>query len=58
MSEIISFMEENGQITLKEAENITKKSAATVRRYLKMLVETGYVDVSGDTNNVVYSKRL
>lgn len=51
-------MEENGQITLKEAENITKKSAATVRRYLKMLVETGYVDVSGDTNNVVYSKRL
>lgn len=51
-------MEENGQITPKEVENIMKKSAATVRRYLKMLVETGYVDVSGDTNNVVYSRRL
>ena len=29
---IVDFIEEHGEITPKEAENITKKSAATVRR--------------------------
>ena len=35
---IVHFMEEHGEITPKEAETITGKSAATVRRYFKILV--------------------
>ena len=37
------------------AENLTEKSASTVRRYLKMLVETGYVKVDGSTSNIRYA---
>ena len=35
VSTIVRFMEEHGKITPKEAETITGKSAATVRRYFK-----------------------
>ena len=51
---IIDFIDENGEISPKEAENITKKSAATVRRYLKMLVDTEWVVAEGSTNNSKY----
>lgn len=51
---IIDFIEENGKITPKEAEKITKKSTATVRRYLKMLVSTGCVIAEGNTNTMTY----
>lgn len=47
-------MEEHGKITPKEAENITGKSAATVRRYFKILVDTRYIVAEGSTNNIVY----
>ena len=40
MMGIIGFIDKNGEINPKEAENITKKSVAIVRRYLKMLVDT------------------
>ena len=51
---IVSFMEEHGEITPKEAETITGKSAATVRRYFKILVDTGYIVAEGSTNNITY----
>ena len=51
---IVSHLEKNRSITPKMAGNITGKSAATVRRYLKMLVETGYVRVEGNTSNIRY----
>lgn len=51
---IVNFMEEHGKITPKEAENITGKSAATVRRYFKILVDTRYIVAEGSTNNIVY----
>ena len=51
---IINFLDEKEKITPKEAEKICGKSAATVRRYLKMLVETGYVEEEGSTNNSIY----
>ena len=54
---IIKFIEQNGQIMPKEAEKITGKSAATARRYLKLLVETGYIESFGKTNNTVYKKK-
>lgn len=51
---IVSYLEENKSITPKIAETITGKSSATVRRYLKMLAETGYVKVEGNTTNTRY----
>ena len=54
VSTIVSFMEEHGEITPKEAETITGKSAATVRRYFKMLTDTRYIVAEGSTNNIVY----
>lgn len=54
VSAIVSYIEEHGSITPREAEKITKKSAATVRRYFKILVGTKYVAAEGNTNNIIY----
>ena len=54
LEKIIKIIEEKGEITPKEAEAVSGKSAATVRRYLKMLVGTGCVEAEGKTNNAVY----
>ena len=51
---IVNFMEEHGEITPKEAEAVTGKSAATVRRYFKMFAGTKYIVAEGNTNNIVY----
>ena len=51
---IILLIEEKGKITPKEAEEVCGKSTATVRRYLKMLVQTGYIEAEGSTNNTIY----
>ena len=47
-------MDKNGKITPQVAEMVIKKSKSTTYRYLTMLVDTGYVEVSGNTNNAVY----
>ena len=54
VSTIVNYMEEHGEITPKEAEAITGKSAATVRRYFKILADTRYIMAEGSTNNIVY----
>ena len=51
---IIEYLEKNGEITPQAAEMVIGKSKSTVYRYLSMLVKTGYVEVSGSTNNAVY----
>lgn len=51
---IVKYLEANKEITPQAAESIIKKSKSTTYRYLSMLVETGYVEVSGNTNNAVY----
>ncbi len=58
LENIIRCIEINGSITPKEAEEITGKSAATVRRYMKILVETGYIRAEGSTNKSVYKISL
>ena len=50
---IVNYVEEHGEITPKEAETITGKSAATVRRYFKILADTRYIMAEGSTNNIV-----
>lgn len=54
VEKIIGVLEEKGEITPKEAEGVCGKSAATVRRYLNILAETGYIVTEGKTNNIVY----
>ncbi len=54
---IISFIDQYGAITPRDAMEICKKSPATVRRYLKMLIESGYVISAGNTNNTVYKRK-
>lgn len=51
---IIKYLDKNGKITPQVAEMVIKKSKSTTYRYLTMLVDTGYVEVSGNTNNAVY----
>ena len=56
VSAIVGFMEKHGEITPKEAETVTGKSAATVRRYFKLLTGTRYIVAEGSTNNMVYGR--
>lgn len=51
---IIKYLDKNGKITPQVAEMVIEKSKSTTYRYLTMLVNTGYVEVSGNTNNAVY----
>ncbi|MCM1112548.1 MAG: transcriptional regulator [Muribaculum sp.] len=51
---IIKYLDKNKEITPQIAEAVLKKSKSTTYRYLSMLVGTGYVEVSGNTNNAVY----
>ena len=51
---IIITLEEDGCISPSTAERICGKSAATTRRYLNLLLESGYVVRKGSTNNVLY----
>jgi ATP-dependent DNA helicase RecG len=55
---IIDILQKKGRISPKEAELSCKKSSATTRRYMKLLVETGYVIQEGSTNNIVYKNIL
>lgn len=51
---IVDYLDKNMEITPQIAEIIVKKSKSTTYRYLSMLVKTGYVEVSGSTNNAIY----
>ena len=51
---IIIHMEMKGRISVQEAMELIGKSRTTVWRYLKMLVDAGVVEVTGETNNSTY----
>lgn len=51
---IVDYLDKNMEITPQIAQTIVKKSKSTTYRYLSMLVKTGYVEVSGSTNNAIY----
>lgn len=55
---IIEYLDENDSITPKTAEQVIEKSSATARRYLKILVDENILTPTGNTNNVVYVKRV
>lgn len=54
MQSIIKILQVERKITPKEATEVCGKSAATIRRYFKILKKTGYVVSEGSTNNVIY----
>ena len=54
---IIEYLESHDGITPHTAKSLTEKSDATVRRYMKILVECGAVEITGNTNNVIYLKK-
>lgn len=54
---IIDYLETHDGISPQTAKSLINKSEATVRRYLKILVESGLVVQQGKTNNVIYVKQ-
>ena len=57
LAEIILYLDENDGITPQTAKRLVNKSEATVRRYLKELVDVGLLIQSGSTNNIIYEKQ-
>lgn len=57
LTEIILYLDENDGITPQTAKKLVNKSEATVRRYLKELVDVGLLIQSGSTNNIIYEKQ-
>lgn len=58
VEELVLHLENKGSITPRTAAKITGKSDATTRRYLKKLVDTGYVKAEGHTNKIKYLNLL
>lgn len=58
ISPIIEYLQEKGYITPNRAQEITNKSSSTVRRYLKIMLDLGFIVVEGKTNNIVYKVNL
>ncbi len=58
VKEIVSLLEQKGNVTPKEAKEKCGKSTATTVRYLRILVDSGYVIQEGNTNNLIYKNTL
>ncbi len=53
---IVEAIDNQGSITPAEAKRICGKSEATTWRYLRILIDTGYVVSEGSTNSTVYKR--
>ena len=51
---ILEYLEVHESITLQDARALTGKSAATVRRYLTLLCDSGILESAGSTNAKTY----
>jgi predicted HTH transcriptional regulator len=51
---IIDYLKSNDSITPQVARGLTEKSAATARRYLKLLCDRGILETVGNTSAVIY----
>lgn len=54
---LVEYLQVNGKITPKQAANILGKSAATTRRYLRILINADVINAEGNTSNIVYYKK-
>ncbi len=55
---IIEAIDKNGRVSPAEAKRLCGKSESTTWRYLKLLKSTGYVEPVGNTNNVIYKRKV
>ena len=55
---IAEAIDDHGKVTPTEAKKLCGKSEATTWRYLKMMMDTGYVVSEGNTNNAVYKRNM
>jgi len=53
---LIEYLELHTNITPEEGRMLTRKSAATVRRYLKILCDLKIIELEGNTNKVTYHR--
>ena len=53
---ILNYIAENEYVTPKTAMQLTGKSAATSRRYLKILCDAGILEKEGKTSNIQYRR--
>jgi ATP-dependent DNA helicase RecG len=58
LTPLIDYIEQNGSIKPKVASDICQKSPSTVRRYLNILTQTGYIIAEGKTSNMVYRAKF
>lgn len=54
---IIEIIDRDGEITPMKAKEACAKSETTTWRYLQLLMSTGFVVKTGNTNNLVYKKK-
>jgi ATP-dependent DNA helicase RecG len=57
LTPLIAHIEEVGFVTPRQAQELIRKSDATTRRYLGILLETGHIEKQGKTNNIKYVRR-
>jgi ATP-dependent DNA helicase RecG len=53
---ILEYIQENDTINNEKGRELTGKSAATVKRYLKRLCEAGVLESTGITSDTIYMK--
>jgi len=53
---IMEYMYDNNAISNKKGRELTGKSAATVKRYLKKLCDAGILEQTGSNKNTIYTK--
>jgi Fic family protein len=51
---ILDYLEKRNAITPQEAQKVTGKSPATVRRYLALMCERGILESLGSTSLIIY----
>lgn len=56
IAKIMSYLKDNDNITTAKGMEITGKSEAQVRRYLKLLCELGFIKSTRTTKGNVYIK--
>jgi predicted HTH transcriptional regulator len=55
---ILDCLETQNAITPQEAQKVTRKSPATVRRYFALTYERGIPESSGSTSSIVYKLKV
>ena len=53
---LIKLLDQGKELSIQDVISVTGKSRATAWRYMQLLNETGLIENTGNTNNVLYRK--